>query len=92
MTQIHGSISSQLPSAIVFLASSVVIQFRIKYWLLSVAADLNPIEEVFSKVKLVLQDERNDLRVEGGLEEGIERAFASITPEDMRGYFRKVYV
>jgi transposase-like protein len=50
--------------------------------------DLNPIEEVFSKVKGLLRDERNNLRLEGGLEEGIERAFASITPEDMRGFFR----
>lgn len=43
---------------------------------------------MFGKVKYVVRDERNNLRLEGGREEGVRRGFDAITPEDMHGYFR----
>ncbi|GAQ86418.1 hypothetical protein KFL_002880020 [Klebsormidium nitens] len=48
--------------------------------------DLSPIEEAFSKVKVVAQDGREDVRRD--MESHIVRGFGSVTPDDARGYFR----
>jgi hypothetical protein len=48
--------------------------------------DLSPIEEAFSKVKLVAKDGREDTRRD--LEAAVARGFESITSSDSRGYFR----
>lgn len=54
---------------------------------LTALADLNPIEEAFSKLKAMLQDCRAELNEE--IHVCITDAFLSITEKDCRGYYRK---
>jgi transposase len=47
--------------------------------------DFSPIEEAFSKVKVVLK--KASARTRGALVEAIAAALLAVTPEDARGFF-----
>jgi transposase len=51
----------------------------------SYSPDLNPIEEAFSKIKVLVR--KADARVREALEEAIARALAAVTIEDAAGWF-----
>ena len=51
----------------------------------SYSPDLNPIEEAFSKIKVLVRKE--GARVRQALVEAIGRALAAVTPEDAAGWF-----
>jgi transposase len=54
-------------------------------YLPSYSADLNPMEEAFSKVKHILR--KTAARTKEGLIEAMGRALAAVDVEDVRGFF-----
>jgi transposase len=68
-------------------ARELIEQAGAKYWPLPpYSPDLNPIEQMWSKVKAVLR--RLKARTKETLYEGLAQALDSITPEDALGWFR----
>ncbi|MEG6552256.1 transposase, partial [Desulfocurvibacter africanus] len=68
-------------------ARELIEQTGAKYWPLPpYSPDLNPIEQMWSKVKAVLRGLK--ARTEEALYEGLAQALNSITPEDALGWFR----
>ena len=48
--------------------------------------DLNPIEKLWSKMKISLRKAK--IRTEGALSNGIQAALREITPQDCKGWYR----
>ncbi|MEG6552696.1 transposase, partial [Desulfocurvibacter africanus] len=68
-------------------ARELIEQTGAKYWPLPpYSPDLNPIEQMWSKVKAVLR--RLKARTKETLYEALAQALNSITPEDALGWFR----
>lgn len=68
-------------------ARELVRQAGARYWPLPpYSPDLNPIEQMWSKVKAVLRGLK--ARTEEALHEALAQALNSITPEDALGWFK----